>query len=285
MPRWIRRALWCGPLGFATAWLVAWGVTVGMWTGWYRPASSWLNKGIGVVEPWLLKKSVNRCSVWTSESWSGDRLDRVNALSESNRRRADRVLELGGAAYAEELERQTVESLPGLEKMLNRPPGSMTEAHADAKANMPPIRRIDDQIVSFPPPNLAQRVAATQADSFVFYARRVGWPSPMLEGMEGVEITVAKSGIQQAEVTEGQITIDALNRAPLPGMQPTALALPYRVLPSAAIANTAFFAASWFAALTAIALARALRHKLAGRCPRCGYDLRRIVGPTCPECG
>lgn len=285
MGRWIRRSLWCIALGFVTAWLVAWGLTVGMWAGWYRSPPTWLGEGIGVVEPWLLEKEMNRSPGWESESWNGDRLDGEHPVSDHNRRNADRVLEIGGAAYAEEAERIMLAFLPQLEQMVNEPPGSMTEQYFDATANLPPSQRIDDQVASFPPPHLASRMAATRADSFFINAQRVGWPTPMLESMGGFEAMFTEPGFQQTDIESGQITIDTLKRAPLPGMQPVALSLPIGVIAPAAVTNTIFFAASWFALFTGFELLRSLRRRMAGRCVRCGYDLRRVVGKTCPECG
>lgn len=247
MSRWIRRALLCIALGFATAWLVAWGLTVGMWAGWYQPWWARHAKGVGVVEPWLLEKEVNRYPGWETESWNGDRLDGANQVSEHHRRRADRVLEIGGADFAEEREREMLAFLPQLEEMVNEPAGSMTEQYLDATANSPPSQRIDDQIASFPPAYLTGRMAAMEADNFFLYATRVGWPMPMLESIVGHEHTFAASGLQKTDVEEGQIKIDALKRAPVPGWPPQALSMPFGVIAQAAVTNTLFFAASWFA--------------------------------------
>lgn len=285
MGRWIRRSLWCIALGFVTAWLVAWGLTVGMWAGWYQRSPTWAAKGVGVVEPWLLERDVYQYPGREAEWWSGDRLNREYPASHLRRRNADRVLEVGGAAYAEERQRDALHFAPQLEAMLNKPPGSMTNRLTDAIASMPPIQRIDDQIASFPLPDLARRMAVTQADHFFVFAERVGWPIPMLESVGGHEITFAGSTFNQTDFDESQIKIEALKRPPRPGMQPVALSLPFGVIASAAVTNTIFFAASWFALFTGFELLRSLRRRMAGRCVRCGYDLRRVIGKTCPECG
>lgn len=286
MARWIHRSLWCIALGFATAWLVAWGITIAMWAGWYQSPPEWRGEGIGVVEPWLLEMEMDRRPGYEGESWNGDRLDRESRISEHHRRRADRVLEIGGAAHAEENEIPFDEGasywIQELAKATNRDPGSLTEQYHEMMAR---THRIDDQIASFPPPHLADRMVSIQADSFFIYAQRVGWPIPMLQSMGGYEHTFAASGLQKTDVDEGQIKIDALKRAPLVGWQPVALSLPIGVIPLATLTNTTLFAISWFALITGLELLRSLRRRLAGRCTRCGYDLREASSKTCPECG
>lgn len=285
MGRWIRRSLWCIALGFVTAWLVAWGMTVALWAGWLQPAPAWIARGIGVSQPWLLELQVHRRPGFEGESWSGDRLDRAYPGSDLNQRNADRVLEIGGAAFAEEREREALAFAPQLEEITGESPGSLTNLYTDMMAMLPPIQRIDDQVSSFPPSSLESRMAATQADSFYFGTMRAGWPVVMLEGMLGFEATFAGSAYQPTEFESGLITIDALKRRPPHFGPPTALSLPFGVIAPAAIANTLFYAISWFALFTGFELARSLRRRMAGRCVRCGYDLRRVIGKTCPECG
>lgn len=285
MSRWIRRALLCIALGFATAWLVAWGLTVGMWAGWYRSTPTWLGEGTGVVEPWLLEKSADRRPGWETERWSGDRLDRENQISEHHRSKADRVLEIGGAAYAEE-NRLPLDEMDNayteFEAQWGWERGAVIKNYREMLAI---TQRIDDQVASFPPPYLAGRMPTMEADHFFLYALRVGWPLPMLESISGHEITFTGAGMQKTDVEETQITIHALKRAPVAGWPPQALSLPFGVIAPAAVTNTIFFAASWFALFTGFELFRSLRRRMAGRCVRCGYDLGRVVGKTCPECG
>lgn len=168
---------------------------------------------------------------------------------------------------------------------MNKPQGSLTDPLDNLTAMLPPIQRIDDQIASFPPPSLESRMSGMQGESFYAGIMRAGWPLPMLEGITGFEATSAGSAYQQTEFESGLITIDTLKRTPPIGAQPVALSLPIGVIAPAAIANTIFFAISWFALITGLELLRSLRRHVAGRCVRCGYDLRRVAAKTCPECG
>lgn len=285
MGRWIRRSLLCIALGFVTAWLVAWGLTVAMWAGWYPSPATWVGEGIGVVEPWLLKKQVHRRSGQETETWHGDRLDRAYPASDLRRRDADRVLEIGGEAFAEEQERDLIDFLPQMEAMLNEQPGSMTEQYTDAKASLPRFQRIDHQVALPLPSEVAGRMTAAQAESLLIFINRVGWPMQMLSGMDGVEFTWSASAAQRSDVDGDVIKIQAIKRNPGFGQPPEALALPIGVIAPAAIANTLFYAIAWFALFIGFELARSLRRHMAGRCVRCGYDLRRVAGKTCPECG
>lgn len=274
-------------LGFVTAWLVAWGMTAGMWAGWYRSPPTWVGNGIGVVEPWLLEHEVIRFPGWETECWSGERFDREHQISEHHRRKADRVLEIGGAAYAEE----TGPPLDEMEDWYTEFEAARGWELGTVMKNYREVlaitQRIDDHVASFPPPFLADRMAAMEADHFFLYATRVGWPAIMLECLNGHEITftVTSAGMQQIDIEERQITIDALKRRPALFGPPTALSLPFGVILPAAIANTLFYAISWFALFTGFELARSFRRHMVGRCVRCGYDLRRVIGKTCPECG
>jgi hypothetical protein len=285
MGRWIRRSIWCVVLGFATAWLVAWGVTVAMWGGWYRPSPKWIGKGVGVVEPWLLEMELDQRAGFEGESWNGDRLDREGQIGEHNRRRADRVLEIGGAAFAEE-HRPRVDEMRDwyteFEAQRGWEQGTIIKNYREMLAV---TQRIDDRVASFPPAYLASRMASTQADTFFIYAQRFGWPIPMLESVGGFEATFSESGFQTTDVEESHIKIDGLQRSAFPGMPPQSLSLPIGVLVPATLANTVFYAVSWFAVFTGLELLRSLRRRMAGQCVRCGYDLRRVVGSTCPECG
>ncbi len=272
-------------LGFATAWLVAWGLTFAMWAGWMQASPAWVARGVGVVQPWLLEHQAHGRPGLEGESWSGNRLNRTYLGSEYHQREAQRVLEMGGAAYAEVRERELREFATQVEAVINKSSGSLTDPIDDMTALLPPIERIDEQVASFPPSILERRMATMQADNFFVGIMRAGWPLPMLVGITGFEATSDGSSYQQTEFESRLVTIDAFKRAPPIGGQPVALSLPFGVIAPAAIANTLFYAVSWFALITGIELLRSLHRHMAGRCVRCGYDLRRVAGATCPECG
>ncbi len=194
------------------------------------------------------------------------------------------MLEIGGAAYAEENRiplDEMEDAYTEFEAQAGWERGTVIENYRKLLAI---TQRIDDQVASFPPPYLEGRMPAMEADHFFLYATRVGWPMPMLESISGHEIMHTSSGMQTTDVEETQITIDALKRKPQIGPI-VALSLPFGVIAPAAIANTIVYAGSWFALIRGVELLRSLRRRMAGQCVRCGYDLRRVVGKTCPECG
>lgn len=284
---WLRRGFWSVVLGFVTAWAVAWGIIVSLWAGWYEPQMEWRGAGIGVVDPWVVEKGGNRWPGYETEDWHGERFNRENSFNARMRGKADRIRELGGAAYAEEQRRLWEASFPELDEMMGGQLTTIDERSRELAAGivLPPEQRIDDEVGVFPPPELRARVAATDADWFYVYAERTGWPSLMLLSHHGMDVTHPDSGSTTVEWSEGVIEIDALKRSPYPGMKAITLTLPYLPVWPAVIGNTAFFSAGWFGLFSTLAGCRTLRRRAAGRCPRCNYDLQRVVGAKCPECG
>jgi hypothetical protein len=290
---WLRRGIWSIVLGFITAWLVAWGITTASWAGWYQPQMQWRAEGIGIAEPWILEKRVQHWPGSWSESWSGERFDRAIPAVYGDRQlarlkeNAERILEIGGAAFAEERKRELEAVFPELDEMMD---GQLTQFQENmenltAGLVLPPPQRIDDEVSLFPPPILAAYFAFYEADHFNLTIDSVGWPRPMLTGVMGWDGQTTEAGYAQSQRSLGSIEIPSLKRAPLPGFPPMALSLPYVMNLSAAIWNTTFFGGLWFALFTGVAALRSLRRRMAGQCPRCGYDLKRVVGKTRPECG
>jgi hypothetical protein len=62
-------------------------------------------------------------------------------------------------------------------------------------------------------------------------------------------------------------------------------ALPLRPIWPGFVIDTLFYAAIWFGVFFGFASAKRAIRRARGRCPRCGYDLRRNFSGGCPECG
>lgn len=109
-------------------------------------------------------------------------------------------------------------------------------------------------------------------------ARSTGWPLPCLQSR--ATLTAAGwSGSWHIPMTRSWPPASTLFSASLP-LRPLWPGLP---------ADSALFAAAWAALLSLPHLARrlhaALLSRRQGRCRGCGYDLRGLPGPLCPECG
>lgn len=61
--------------------------------------------------------------------------------------------------------------------------------------------------------------------------------------------------------------------------------LPLRPLWPGFLANTTFYAATWFVLLTGPGILRRYVRRRRGRCLTCGYDLSHADHEACPECG
>jgi len=61
--------------------------------------------------------------------------------------------------------------------------------------------------------------------------------------------------------------------------------LPYSPILPGLLANTAIYGGVWFAMLFGPGMFIRWRRRCAGRCAKCGYDLRASETDVCPECG
>ena len=61
--------------------------------------------------------------------------------------------------------------------------------------------------------------------------------------------------------------------------------LPYHPIWPGLLANTAIYAGAWWVILFGPGMFIRARRRRAGRCMKCGYDLRAIESSACPECG
>ncbi|MCC6320377.1 MAG: hypothetical protein IT438_02950 [Phycisphaerales bacterium] len=114
------------------------------------------------------------------------------------------------------------------------------------------------------------------------YETGAGWPMRALscEFDEPVQDPVTRGAIY---TPRGGFALDCFEiRDGARIFQPRAL--PCRPIWSGLLVNSTLMAMLWFAPLSIPALRRILRRR-AGRCQCCGYDLRGLSQPLCPECG
>jgi hypothetical protein len=255
---WLRRSIWSVALGLITAWLVAWGITIASWNDWLDLSSPLSGRGTGLASHWLINIMHRERPCYEWGYWSGQRID-LPTTKPSLIKKAERIGEIRGGAYAVE------DRIPS--------------------AGVSTIKRIDEKVSEFPPPELEGLIALVETDGFSFDYWKIGWPKPMLMARGGFIIDSVGNKPFPSRIYEGSIEISAMKRPPIPGGPLESLRLPYLPVWPAVIANTAVFGGSWFALFTGVAALRSLRRRMAGQCSRCGYDLKRVVGKTCPECG
>jgi hypothetical protein len=112
-----------------------------------------------------------------------------------------------------------------------------------------------------------------------------GWPCPALwHGFER-SVSVSPSATVESGVTIRSGWVLPRYRA-LPAAQvQLAKIVPYGIVSSGFLVDLICY---WFVAAIMILLPGILRRvsrRARGRCVRCGYDLRSLVGDRCPECG
>lgn len=61
--------------------------------------------------------------------------------------------------------------------------------------------------------------------------------------------------------------------------------LPIRPIFPGFLIDSVFFGAIWAVIVFGLAVARRATRRKRGRCPSCGYDIRGLPEPRCPECG
>jgi len=124
----------------------------------------------------------------------------------------------------------------------------------------------------FPPADPTTALTETGESRLVC---RAGWPLRCVNGASGGPTT-----LPDRRWFRGMIRVPHPTRA-------GELQLPIAPMWLGMIVNSIVFALAWYVLLPPFG-PRALRSWRRGRrglCPGCGYDLQRVEGPRCPECG
>lgn len=112
----------------------------------------------------------------------------------------------------------------------------------------------------------------------MWVAEARGWPMPALWSKPRVWYE-ALDGTRPKLAPEGAIELPL---SPFgSGGSATAKVLPLRPIIGGFLINTLFYTPIWLGLFFGLTAVRRRR----GRCPQCGYDLRRELENGCPECG
>lgn len=118
-----------------------------------------------------------------------------------------------------------------------------------------------------------------------------GWPRPVLywlwdwrtESLQGGAVATIADPAAALPGAPARVGITGWNARPL---KVPDYALPWKIIWSGLLIDLALFCAVIFGTALAWRTVRARRRRRAGRCVRCGYDVRGLApGVVCPECG
>lgn len=125
-----------------------------------------------------------------------------------------------------------------------------------------------------------------------------GWPLPMLSfsevhlpdpGKDTTIRTLRRIGVDESGFARHEWTVARILNMRTFAASAGVFMAPTRLLITFAAINSVLYGVAWllvFAVLIGVprTIRRALRRR-AGRCVKCGYDLRAGTSPVCPECG
>ncbi len=253
-----RRIALCIALGAVTSWLVAWGLTIAAWSGWFRdarwvPASE--EPSFSTDGRRVFLRSGWRTPCYTYHGWSVTRLDRDDNLRSLSAQA--RLATWTGRAW-QPPEGVRMPFLCGFTP-------SLTPKH-------------DDAILSeFNRAGLQAMLDESTSVAIECYS--TGWPSPcLLRALVEQDSVPAMAPIWSWSVNELQA------ESSWEGMLEP-LRLPLRPLFPGLLLNTTFYALLWSLPLFTLPLLKKRRRRRGGHCPRCNYDLKGALDQGCPECG
>src|SRR5690606_33728582 len=135
--RWrlLRRCLLFGLLGLVTSVAVAWGAAV-RWQAWVQQRAP-SAQGIAVVQDTVVRVTVHRLAGYRSACWDLHDTTTPGWIGDTFRRFAERIREIGGAAFDEEARQGVASAAPQL-------PSGAVPPRRDAE-------RLDDLAADGPP--------------------------------------------------------------------------------------------------------------------------------------
>jgi hypothetical protein len=108
-----------------------------------------------------------------------------------------------------------------------------------------------------------------------------GWPLPAL--WSAVEVDIAAGGYRT--LAGIRVTDSWPGFGARPWKRDPPVTLPTRPRWPGFLLDSTLFAAAWWLLGAIPRRVRGALRRRRGRCPRCAYDLRGLLTPTCPECG
>lgn len=256
---WCARGALCLLLGLFSSWLVAWGIAVGWWIGWFGRPTGTGGRGCFLSESLLVEVYQFHEHGQSRTLWFVTRADRDEWFRDSAMERIDRM--------------------HGNDRLAMQDPSSVLPSEVSTLHHLaatfpdrPEARRVDDH-----------SLVTIELISY-------GWPMRCVSETVVSRHTFAAGalGRRASNVTREQYWLwntHIPHRSAGAGFVPPDLMLPIRPLPVGWMLNTLFYGLVWALPLIAVPLVQRVRRRRRGLCDACAYDLAGAASAACPECG